>query len=431
MANKKFGTLLFSSSELQTDFNKLFVNNSHISSSSNLLKVPDTFDGRIIWRDYLNPIPNQNNCESCWVFVSLFVLSARLAIYTNGKYKYIFSPSKMIFNSKTTWEQINNQLNSGVSIDFTTPNKKIVVNKCSKGSLLEAWQFLYSIGVPETSCVQDESKLQNIYSSNQLFGDSYDVCPANHNEMVSHRAGGYYYVSGTVSKNRNIKQGSEKDIRRDIFHWGPCSSAMKIFKDFLTWDGEGIYVWDQISELADDVGHAVVLMGWGVEKDIPYWLVMNTWGDYWGENGGYFKILRGRNHCEIEENVIVGFPTLPAFTLFVEQPILFNPDDLAIRGIWGIQDNGYKLTSYEKVILDKEHKVDSSLIDYIYDPDFWPDFSKLVAGELSSRVYNIREGKIVKEKYVDPDTAKDGDYLDIAIIFLFVLIIVKILFSEE
>jgi len=47
-------------------------------------------------------------------------------------------------------------------------------------------------------------------------------------------------------------------------------------------------------------GHAVVVIGWGIEKnilydtnkkkDIPYWLVRNSWGTNWGSDGGYFKI---------------------------------------------------------------------------------------------------------------------------------------------
>ena len=48
----------------------------------------------------------------------------------------------------------------------------------------------------------------------------------------------------------------------------------------------------------------------GVEKDgTKFWWVANSWGSDWGLNG-YFKIIRGENHCQIESNVVVGIPDL-------------------------------------------------------------------------------------------------------------------------
>lgn len=40
-------------------------------------------------------------------------------------------------------------------------------------------------------------------------------------------------------------------------------------------------------------GHAVKLIGWGTENGTPYWLVMNSWNETWGDKG-MFKILRGQ-----------------------------------------------------------------------------------------------------------------------------------------
>ena len=55
-------------------------------------------------------------------------------------------------------------------------------------------------------------------------------------------------------------------------------------------------------------GHAIRLLGWGVEEGTPYWLVANSWNYDWGNNGT-FKILRGQDHCGIESNVVAGIPS--------------------------------------------------------------------------------------------------------------------------
>merc|ERR1719350_433873 len=40
------------------------------------------------------------------------------------------------------------------------------------------------------------------------------------------------------------------------------------------------------------VNHAVVAVGWGTENGIPYWLIKNSWGTIWGDDG-YIKVKRG------------------------------------------------------------------------------------------------------------------------------------------
>lgn len=32
-------------------------------------------------------------------------------------------------------------------------------------------------------------------------------------------------------------------------------------------------------------GHAIRILGWGVENGTPYWLVGNSWNTDWGDNG--------------------------------------------------------------------------------------------------------------------------------------------------
>jgi cathepsin B len=39
-------------------------------------------------------------------------------------------------------------------------------------------------------------------------------------------------------------------------------------------------------------GHAVKVIGWGAANGLNYWLIANSWGTSWGEQG-YFRIAFG------------------------------------------------------------------------------------------------------------------------------------------
>ncbi|KAF6777343.1 hypothetical protein AHF37_03285 [Paragonimus kellicotti] len=49
-----------------------------------------------------------------------------------------------------------------------------------------------------------------------------------------------------------------------------------------------------------EINHAGLTVGYGTEDDVPYWIVKNSWGERWGENG-YFRIYRGDGTCGIHQ----------------------------------------------------------------------------------------------------------------------------------
>eukprot|EP00094_Tigriopus_californicus_P012650 TCALIF_12228-PA protein Name:"Similar to ALEU Thiol protease aleurain (Arabidopsis thaliana)" AED:0.06 eAED:0.06 QI:0/0.8/0.66/0.83/0.8/0.83/6/134/431 len=51
--------------------------------------------------------------------------------------------------------------------------------------------------------------------------------------------------------------------------------------------------------------HAVTIVGYGVNNNVPYWYVKNSWGAKWGEEDGYFKIKRGESCYDIGKFAVV------------------------------------------------------------------------------------------------------------------------------
>ncbi|EER13594.1 cysteine protease Cys2, putative [Perkinsus marinus ATCC 50983] len=84
---------------------------------------------------------------------------------------------------------------------------------------------------------------------------------------------------------------------------GPTSAAFSVYEDFLSYKS-GVYKHTSGGFLG---GHAVEIIGWGTEKGVDYWLVMNSWNEEWGDHGT-FKIVQG--DCGIDDMILAGTPAI-------------------------------------------------------------------------------------------------------------------------
>ena len=51
-----------------------------------------------------------------------------------------------------------------------------------------------------------------------------------------------------------------------------------------------------------DMDHAILLVGYGEENGTEYWIVKNSWGANWGEDGYIrFAITKGRGICCVQD----------------------------------------------------------------------------------------------------------------------------------
>jgi len=74
-----------------------------------------------------------------------------------------------------------------------------------------------------------------------------------------------------------------------------------VYEDFMNYES-GVYVH---TSGALEGGHAVKILGWGVENGLNYWLCANSWGESWGIDG-FFKIAWGQ--CGIDSTVYACTP---------------------------------------------------------------------------------------------------------------------------
>jgi cathepsin X len=89
----------------------------------------------------------------------------------------------------------------------------------------------------------------------------------------------------------------EVNMMQEIYQRGPLACGIAV-PDSLENYTSGIYH-DTTGD--QDICHDVSIVGYGVENGTKYWLVRNSWGAHWGENG-FFRVIRGINNIAIESD---------------------------------------------------------------------------------------------------------------------------------
>eukprot|EP00746_Dinoflagellata_sp_MGD_P023472 gnl/MRDRNA2_/MRDRNA2_15501_c0_seq2.p1 gnl/MRDRNA2_/MRDRNA2_15501_c0~~gnl/MRDRNA2_/MRDRNA2_15501_c0_seq2.p1 ORF type:complete len:1051 (+),score=157.43 gnl/MRDRNA2_/MRDRNA2_15501_c0_seq2:1-3153(+) len=92
-------------------------------------------------------------------------------------------------------------------------------------------------------------------------------------------------------------------IANEIYKDGPVYASFAVYEDFQRFvrnrGGNAVYKHSS-GELTGH--HAVVMVGWGLERGTKFWSLRNSWGPTWGDNGHY-RHIRGTNDCGIEGNI--------------------------------------------------------------------------------------------------------------------------------
>lgn len=225
----------------------------------NLEDLPKSFDAREKWPSCIHEIRNQERCGSCWAFGLTEALSDRFCIASEGKVNVVLSPEDL------------------VQCDFTNEG-------CNGGELERAWMYVHLFGV-----VSDECK--SYKSGTGITEKCHKYCDRSEQE--------YKKYHSTFPKHHK----SIAAIKTEIMENGPVETGFVVFEDFMTYKA-GIYVHTNGKQLG---GHAVKIIGWGVENGQEYWICANSWTNKWGEEG-FFRIRM--DQCGISSQAISGLPKL-------------------------------------------------------------------------------------------------------------------------
>jgi cathepsin K len=98
---------------------------------------------------------------------------------------------------------------------------------------------------------------------------------------------GVVHPSGDINKIASVA-----DIKKAICEYGAVSASVNVVGAFQNYTN-GVYSGTQSNYTNPETNHAIVLVGWDDTKGA--WLLKNSWGDDWGEDG-YMWIKYGSNN---------------------------------------------------------------------------------------------------------------------------------------
>ncbi|XP_018909833.2 cathepsin B-like cysteine proteinase 1 isoform X1 [Bemisia tabaci] len=263
------------------------------------VQLPRVFDARNQWKECAGLIEtpwDQGNCRSSSVLAVASMAADRLCISSNGTVKSTLSAQYLMAcgSACETNELLSTPLEFMKHTGIPTGSPYASDNTTRSGCVpYEIMPCNHS----NTPVNPDEISLEPCD-----YNDKYSPleCPEEcTNPVYPKKLDEDYYKFKCIYE---IEEYEEKKMKKDILKNGPIVAGFVLFEDFLDYK-KGIYRHYGYGPYIR-IQH-VKIIGWGVEKKVPYWLGVNFFGDAWGMNG-LFKFFRGRNHLFIETMVAAG-----------------------------------------------------------------------------------------------------------------------------
>lgn len=212
--------------------------------------LPDLFDWRT--KGAVTEVKNQGACGSCWAFSAI----------GNIEGQWFLSRNKLL------------SLSEQELVDCDTGD-----NGCKGGYMGQALKAVIEMGGVESE-------------SDYPYKGVDETCVFNKTLRKAR-------VQSFVGLPQN-----ETELAYWLMKYGPISiginaNAMQFYFGGIS------HPWNFLCS-PSGIDHGVLLVGFGVDKRSfrpkpkPYWIVKNSWGKYWGEQG-YYRVYRGDGTCGVNQ----------------------------------------------------------------------------------------------------------------------------------
>jgi C1A family cysteine protease len=215
--------------------------------------VPAAWDWRTHSPPVVNPVKNQGQCGSCWSFSAIATIEGAYALKTGTLKSF-------------SEQQLVDCVDGGA-------------DTCSVGGeMYQGVEYVFQNGGVE------------LESSYPYTGTSGGGCKAKKS-----------LNAGSITGYKNITSGDEAALKIATYNQPIVSVGIDASSFWFQLYSSGVYDDSSCKNDINDLDHGVAVVGYGVDSSVgkDYWIVRNSWGAGWGQQGYIWMVRNKDNQCGI------------------------------------------------------------------------------------------------------------------------------------